>query len=184
MRTLQVFFGVIVGTAVLGASVVVAEIRHESIQPVKLPVEIWDDSVSLPSIQFGTENVGGEEAQGTCQMSPHSAMPTLLMELPVPPINTPQRESGYTSAQAAIAPVSSLRSPAYGSDGYRRGGYGVPTTSTTTPSTPPEDGIIIIPDPDPDPDDPPPYVVPEPTTLAIIGLGIGGAVVVRRWRRI
>jgi len=167
MKTLQVFFGLSVATALLGASVAMAEIRHESLRPLMFSVDVGDASITLPEFSFCSINDQSEEAQATCMMTPGGNMPDVLMELPVVPIATPVSE-GYTSAQAAITPVSMLRTPPYSE----------PRWPFTPPVTPP-----ITPPDDPDDPPPPPPVVPEPATLVLIGLGIGGALVARRQRR-
>ena len=170
MRTLQILFGGFAAVALLGASVAVAEIRHESIRAMPFSVSTEDGFITLPDVSFcSIDTMGGEEAQEGCMMIPGGPAPNLLMELPVvlPPAAQTER---YTSAQAAIAPVSSLQSSAPYNEPRPRRGTGTSTAMTTIPTVPP-------------PDDPPPIVViPEPATLVIMGLGVGGAVVARRWR--
>ena len=174
MKALQIFFGMGVAVALLGASVAVAEIRHESImEPIRFSVSTEDGFITLPDITFCNINTfSGEEAQATCLATPGGPAPDILMELPAVPAAVPV--AGYTSAQAAIAPVSLLQSPSPPGERRLRGGGGGGTGGDGSPP------IEIIPEP---PVEPPPYVIPEPATLMIISLGIGGAVAARRWRK-
>jgi len=177
MKALQIFFGMGVAVALLGASVAVAEIRHESImEPIRFSVSTEDGFITLPDITFCDINTfSGEEAQSTCLATPGGPAPDMLMELPAIPSAVPAAR--YTSAQAAIAPVSLLRSPSPPRERPLRGGGGGGTGGGGGGNPP----IEIIPEPPP-PEDPP-YVIPEPATLVIISLGIGGAVAARRWRK-
>jgi len=176
MKTLQIFFGV--GAAVaLFASVAVAEIRNESMQPLRFSVDTGDGSITLPDFIFcDVSSVGGEESQATCMMTPGGNMPNTLLELPVVPHPTPADAEDYTSAGEAIAPVAQINSPqppaAYNPYNPRRPGSPAPNDDSV------EDPADQI--------DPPPteVVTPEPATLVIVGLGIvGGAIIARRRRQ-
>jgi len=167
MRTLQILLGTIATTALVGAGVAVAEIRH-SIESPKFSVSTEDGSITLPELKFCDV---GEEAE-PCVMTPSGTAPSMLMELPVVPPAVLAQTARYTSAQAAIAPISSLpSSTSYNEPRPRR--TRTPTTTSTVP---------IVPAP---PDDPPQIevTIPEPATLVVVGLGIGGAVAARRWRK-
>lgn len=168
MKTLQVFFGVSVAVALLGASVAVAEIRNESMmEPLAFNVSTEDGSISMPNLKFDKVGSGGEEAQQTCAMTPGGTMPNLLMEMPVvPPVN-PER-AGVNQPER----TPSLGIPPYNPSYPSRNQPYRPTYPPGTPENPPP--------PPEEPDDPPPVLVPEPATLVILGLGIGGAVVARR----
>jgi len=182
MRALQMFFGAVAATALLGAGVVVAEIRY-SIEPLKFSVSTEDGSITLPVLEFcNIDSTGGEETQTPCMMAPGGPLPNLLMELPVMPLVAPAQTAEYTSAQAAIAPISSLRSSAPYNE--RRllgvGSSGVSSTGTASMMSTVQPPVIVMPE---YPSDPPPVVaIPEPATLVVVGLGIGGVVAARRWR--
>ena len=175
MRTLRMFFGVVVAVALIGVSAAFAEIKF-SVEEIPFPVSTDDGSISLPDVVFCKlgPTGGGEEAQDGCLMSPTGAAPNTMLDLPMlAPLAAPARAEGYTSAQAAIAPISSLQSPTPYRERALRGLGGTSTGTGTTPSTPPAE------------DEPPPQIVviPEPATLVIVGLGIGGAVVAQRRRQ-
>ena len=195
MKALRVFFGIGAATALLGAGVAMAEIKNESIKSLRFSVDIGDNSVSLPEFVFcDLDSMGGEGAGDVCMMTPGGPSQNVLLELPVVPLPSPaSAEESYTSARAAIAPVSLLQASTPPAEQPLRG-YPSGTTDPSGPTDPPGTVDPIDPtDPpgppvDPfvppvDPTDPSPTVVPEPATLVIVGLGIGGAVVARRRRQ-
>jgi len=181
MKTLQIFFGIVV-VVLFGTNAAVADLRNESLQSLKFKIDIGDASVTLPDCVFcDLSSVGGEEANSTCMMTPNGAMPNTLLELPpvVPP--TDPAAGDYTSARAAIDPVSLLRAatpPAEQPLRDRSNPAGPPNPSGPTDPSDPSNPS--------GPTDPPPIVivvVPEPATLVIVGIGIAGAAVVRRrWK--
>jgi len=174
MKTLKIFFGVVVAVGLLGSSVAMAEIRLESMQRLMFSVSTDDGSITLPDFSFcDIDSFGGEEAQATCMMTPGGPAPNVLMDLPDIPRTVPA--SGYTSAQAAIAPVSLLQSPS--PPGEPRGGRGSEGGGGNGGGNG-DDGVIVV------PQDPPPYAIPEPATLVIVGLGIAGVVAARRWKKV
>lgn len=178
MKMLQVFFGVGAVIALL-VGVAVAEIKNESMKPLMFSVDVGDGSVTLPDFTFcNVGSTGDEGAQATCMMTPGGNMPNSLLELPVTPVPVAASAEDYTSAQVAIAPVAQLNSiqpPVYGP---RRPWLSNPD-DPSSPAGPADltDPVIV------DPADPSPVVVPEPATLVIVGLGIGGAMIARRRRQ-
>ena len=165
MKVLQKFFGICVAIALLGASFAAAEIRTESVQPLKFSVSAGDDSITLPDLTFGnTDSASGEEAQSTCAMTPGGPTPGGMLEMPIIPPVTPARVEPVQNVAFSAGALPSQRS--YNERAFR-GGSGGGGGGGGGGDTPP----------------PPIIVVPEPATLVIVGLGIAGmAVARRRWR--
>ena len=177
MKALKIFFGSSVAIVLLGGGLAMGDIRTDSIKPLMFSVSTEDGSVTMPDFSFcDVDSVNGEEAQTTCMSNPGGSGQGLLMDLPVVPPGTPERTERYTSAEAAIDPISPLRSPEIPNERRPRNPDGRNPGGGIVPEPEPED-------PEPEEPTPPPYVIPEPATLAIVGLGIGGLALVRRWRR-
>lgn len=162
MKVLQKFFGFVVAVALLGASVVVAEIRNETtFKPLEFSVSATDGSYTLPDLKFDdvSGGGGGEEAQATCAMTPGGPAPGTVMDLPIIPPITPVRIEPIQDVAFTGGPLPSQRT--YNERRLRgeRGG------GDTPPPPPP----------------PPPVIdVPEPATLVLAGLGVAGLAVARR----
>ena len=172
MKTLKILLGSGAMIALLGfllgfLNVAQADIRNDSIQPLKFDVDAGDGSVSMPQITFDSGGAA-EESQQTCAMTPGGSMPGLLLEQQF--ATPPDPEHLTHPPDVTLAPISSLQTP----PPYNpRRGYPDDPTPPGTPEIPV------------DPDEPPPPpVTPEPTTLLLVGLGIAGAAVARRrWGR-
>ena len=164
MRTLQVFFGVGTAVALLGVNVALADFEFRTLQePVKFSptFDTVDGTVTMPTFVFDGGNIGAEQAQDTCAMTPGGPSAGLMMDLPLlPPIvptYTPAIPSAPFAANNALpttTPYEERRTYSRGGGGGSRGGVG-------------EDDPVI-------------ELVPEPTTLLIVGLGITGVAMARR----
>lgn len=169
MKTLQMLLGIVAIVALLGLNVAVAEIQNSSAKSPNFSMDAGDGS-TMPDISFDTMGgTGGDEAQSTCAMTPGGTSPSLLLEEPVLPPETPVSTDPNrdTASSSTLAPLNSLQSaPPYRGTGY--------------PTYPPG---VTDPTPDPDnPNTPPAMVVPEPTTMAVVALGLGGVALVSRRR--
>jgi hypothetical protein len=167
MKTLKILLGSGAMIALLGfLNVAPADIRNDSIQPLRFDVDAGDGSVSMPQITFDSGGGATEEAQQTCAMTPGGNIPGLLSEQQF--VTPPNPEHMTHPPEVTLAPISALQTPPPYDP---RRGY--PPTDPTTPEVPV------------DPEEPPPPpVVPEPTTLLLVGLGIAGAAAARRrWGR-
>lgn len=170
MKTLQMLLGVGAMITLLGLNVAMADIRNESAKPLMFSVDAGDGSVNMPELSFDSIGSGnGEEAQTTCAMTPGDNMPNILPEEPVIPTPDPEHLTRYDTPETT--PLASSINPFESSSPYnnrqQRPPY-LPTdpsgeSQTTNPQSP--------------------DVVPEPTTLVIVGLGlVGAAAARRRWK--
>ena len=172
MKTLQKFLGVGVAVALLGLSVVMADVQTDPARvPLKFSLDIGDGSVDLPEISFDViGGVGGEGAQTTCAMTPGTGSSLLLN----PPLITMQRPEQWSNTpRASLAPLGTLPPAQTNYPPRRRSAPSTPAVFTPPP-------IFIV---DPDEDDEGSAQVPEPATLLIVGLGIGAVAVVRQRRK-
>ena len=175
MRTLQLFCGMCVATALLGASVVVAGITNE-LKPLEFSVSTEDGSVNLPDVRFDSVgSSGGGGALGTCMMTPGETMPIMLLELPTPRHATPERVTGVSDP--GFSPVSWSSTPSASYNPYNPNNLYIPNS----PNNP---GVSNLPEQPPTGSEQlPVVVVPEPATLLIVALGIAGVTIVRRLRQ-
>jgi len=160
MKTLQLFLSVGALIALLGLNVVLADVQSNSAKGPEFPLEAGDGS-SMSSINFDTTS--NNTAQTTCATTPGGPSLNPLMEMPIVPVQDTEQLTQYDD----LSPLGSKDSKRDGLPGRntpigRQPGWRIPTGSSG--------------------DDPPPPSTPEPATMLLIGLGIGGAAVVARRR--
>ena len=165
MRTLQMFFGVGMVVALLGANVAVADFEHRSLQPVRFSFDSADGTIVIPEFSFCDASRLGrptEDAQATCAMTPGGIASSVMMELPVPlPAIVPRQE--------VVQPIAYSPGTLPGQRPFNeQRTYRSPTTTSTPPPQPDDERPPIEAD------------VPEPATLLIVGLGVAGVAMARR----
>ena len=157
MKTLKIFLGVGVVVFLLGLNTVVADIESAG-KSLTFSLDIGDGSTDMPKISFDMMGgAGGQEAQTVCAMTPGGKMSNLLLEEPFVPPPAPV-SAGSNSPRSALAQLNSL------------GSTPPPSTNRGGRRTPPP----------PLPPPPPPPIVPEPTTLLLVGFGVGTVLAARR----
>lgn len=163
MKTLKIFLSVGALVALLGLNVARADIKNESAEQPTFPLDTGDGS-SLSPISFGTAT--GNEAQTTCATTPGS--PSTNMLLPEPVV-LPQDVESFTQYED-MSPVSSpqeLKSFNPLTRQPRRWNFPPPPSNKEAPPPPEE------------------VATPEPATMLLIGLGIGGVTMAtrRQWKK-
>jgi len=161
MKTLKIFFGVGALVALLGLNVALADIKSESAAQPTFSL-YTGDGTSLSPITFDVAT--NNEAQTTCAMTPGSPSLSPLLPEPVVPLQATEQLTQYND-------MSSVGSQEGGSN------YNPPPQPYRRDLPPP-----------PRNDGPPSedqVVTPEPATMLLIGLGIGGVAVAarRRWKK-
>jgi len=162
MKTIHILIGVGAIVALLGVNVAQADIKNTSAVQPDFVRDVGDGS-SLSPISFDTAN--NNEAQTTCAMTPGGPSLSQFLTEPIAPLQAAEQLTQYED----LSPISSQGSPSL--DPERN----VPRVPPYREFPPPPEG-----------DDPPPNVpTPEPATMLIVGLGIGGAAVAarRRWKK-
>lgn len=164
MKTLRVLFGVVALVALLGLNVVLADIKNDSAAVPQFPLDAGDGS-NLSPISFDNESDNG--AQTTCATTPGGGAPNPMMELntPVDPLRDTEQLTQYDD----LSPVSG-QDPQNGAIPSRdlpprQPGWQIPPNAVTTG----DDATTTS-------------STPEPATMLIIGLGIGGVAVAARRR--
>ena len=165
MKTLRMFFSVGALVALLGLNVALADIKSESAgQETKFDLDAGDGG-NLSPLSFDT--AGNNEAQTTCATTPGGPSVSQLLEAPV--VSPPDTEQ--LTQLGDLSPVSSQNLAT-----------GTPPTVQRPPRYPLNNNPTGGGGGDGEEEDPQPPATPEPATLLLVGLGIGGAAMVARRR--
>ena len=160
MKAIQIILGAGVVVALIGLNVAFADVISQR-APIEFDRDVGE-GIEMRPISFDfMGGVGEEETQhGGCMMTPGGQEPAGALPLP-PPVIIPTAVHGYGEVQSTLAPLNSFNTP----PGIpREGRPRNPRTPDDPPRTPPDE----------------PFVIPEPATLVIVGLGLVGVAAMRR----